>query len=118
MNRIYCVLFGLNQDAHEKRHYKFGYLTVNITFSSQLHAIFYHRNSCLICLKMDICGVWIPVCVSMKYLRIWIIKSASKNWSKMGFVAVDLTEVSSLTELEDVTRNWKLCINSFKTAQM
>ena len=50
---------------------------------------------------MDICGVWIPVCVSMKYLRIWIIISTSKNCSKMEYIAVDLTEVSSLTELED-----------------
>ena len=70
-------------------------------FSSQLHAIFYHGNSCLICLKMDICGVWISVCVSMKYLRIWINISASKNCSKMEYIAVDLTKVSSLTELED-----------------
>ena len=45
---------------------------------------------------MDIYGVWIPVSVSMYYLRIWIIKSVSKNWSKMGFVAVDLTELSYL----------------------
>ena len=37
----------------------------------------------------------------MNYLRIWISESASKNCLKMGFIAVDLTEVSSLTKLED-----------------
>ena len=27
------------------------------------------------CLKFFVVAVWIPVCVHMKYLRIWIIKS-------------------------------------------
>ena len=45
------------------------------------------------CLKFFVVAVWICNCLDMKYLRIWIIKSALKNWSKMGFIAVDLTEV-------------------------
>ena len=46
-------------------------------------------------------AVWIYICLDINYLRICITKSVSNNCSKMGFVAEDLTEVSSLTELED-----------------
>ena len=50
---------------------------------------------------MYVVAVWITVCVWNKYLRIWNSRNMSKNRIKMVHIAVDLTKVSSLTELED-----------------
>ena len=38
----------------------------------QLCTLLKNRNIEFICLKMSVVAVWIPVCVSVKYLSIWI----------------------------------------------
>ena len=62
----------------------------------RLHGFFNHRNMCLICLKLDICGVWIPVCMCNEGIVSTWIYYCVKNSLKMGFVPVCLTEVSSV----------------------
>ena len=54
----------------------------------QLCTIFNHGSSCLICLKMDICAVWIYVCVHMDYLRIWNSRNVWKKSMKMVHAVV------------------------------
>ena len=47
----------------------------------------------VICLKMSVLAVWIPVCVSVTYLRFWIIIDVTASCLKLGDIAVNLTEI-------------------------
>ena len=60
----------------------------------QLCGIFEQGMSCLICLKMDICGVWIVICMYIKGIVATRICSCLKNCVKIGFVAENLTGLS------------------------
>ena len=51
---------------------------------------------------------WIPFGIPMKYLRIWSNISASNNSLKMGFIAVEVTEVSSLTIAKSRSKTTKI----------
>ena len=51
------------------------------------------------CLIFFLCSVWIYVCLQMKGLVILRIRTCLKNSLKIGFIAVDLTEVSSSTKI-------------------
>ena len=70
-------------------------LRLNFRNMYQLCGFFKHGSICLICLKMDICGVWICVCVPMKGIVFLRIITCLKNCVKIGFIAVNLTELSS-----------------------
>ena len=54
------------------------------------------KNMYLICLKMLVVAIWIPVWIPIKYLRIWSIKSVWKNWSKTRNI-LDFTEFTTET---------------------
>ena len=84
-------------------HFEFGLHAGNIDFwnITTFQTLEKNAKNRITCLKLFVVAVWIWICLPMKYLRIWITKNASKNCSNMGFIAVDLIEVSSLTELED-----------------
>ena len=87
---------GSNQDICEKKaHLECGLQSGNIT-RSQLYIIFNIGISCLRCLKFHGISVWISILVHMDYLRIWNSRNSIKNCSKIGFIAVDLTELSYL----------------------
>ena len=93
-----------NQGTHEKKaHFEFGLHAGNIDYWNIMSFQTLRKNTKnrITCLNFSMVAVWICICLDMNYLRIWIIKSASKNWSKMGFIAVDITEVLSLTVLEN-----------------
>ena len=70
------------------------------------------------CLKFCVVAVWIYICLDMKYLRIWINKSVWKNWFKMGYVAVILTEVSSLTVSTRTGKNYNISNNYHISAKL
>ena len=55
-------------------HLKFSFQPVQMYFGiiDQLQCHEKIDNIGLICLRMLVVAVWIPVCVSVKYLRIWI----------------------------------------------
>ena len=87
-----------NQDARKKKaHFSADTSAcrrLNFGLFHQLQTNGKYTKNRITCLNFSVVAVWICICLDMNYLRIWINKSASKNCSKMGFVAVDLTELS------------------------
>ena len=51
----------------------------------------------MISLKIDTCDVWIPVCMYMKYIRIYNNISVSKYWLEMEYVAVRMVNAGTET---------------------
>ena len=51
---------------------------------------------------MLVVPVWIAVCVSVKYLRFWIIIDETPAVLKLGDIAVNLTELSYLQLGENI----------------
>ena len=94
---IESIVYYSNQDAREKKaHFEFGLHADNIDYwnITSFQSLGKNTKNRITCLTFLVVAVWICTCLDMNYLRIWITKSASKNCSKMGFVAVDLTELS------------------------
>ena len=61
-------------DSISVGHFEFRFQTVHMYFGI-IHQLQCHKkigNIKFICLKMLVVAVWIPVCMSVKYLRIWI----------------------------------------------
>ena len=61
---------------------------------SQLQVFGKNTKYRISCLNFFMLAVWIYICLDINYLRIWITKSVWKNCMKIGFVPVDLTELS------------------------
>ena len=87
----------------KRAHFEFGLHAGNIDFWNIMtfQTLGNNTKNRISCLKFFVVDVWICICLDINYLRIWISKSSSKNCLKMGYIAVDLTEVSSSTELEE-----------------
>ena len=77
---ISVVLFLLKGCSCTQGSFEFGlplrqlqlWLNLQNTTWGQLWTLLKNRNIGLICLKLSVVAVWIPVCVSVKYLSIWI----------------------------------------------
>ena len=59
----------------------------------QLYIIFGIGITCLRCLIFHGITVWISIFVHMDYLRIWNSRNSEKICSKIGFIAVESTEL-------------------------
>ena len=70
-----------NAQVGQVIHFEFRFQTVHMHFGIiyQLQCHENIENNKLICLKILVCAVWIPVWEPTKYLRIWWIRSVWKN---------------------------------------
>ena len=70
-----------NAQVGQVIHFEFRFQTVHMHFGIiyQLQCHENIGNNKLICLKILVCAVWIPVWEPTKYLRIWWMRSVWKN---------------------------------------
>ena len=64
---------------------------------SQLQTLRKNTKNRISCLNFFVVAVWMPVCVHVKYLRIWSSRNMFQNSMKMRFVPVHLIELLSST---------------------